>query len=84
MRLINTSTLELREFVKDPPPYAILSHRWTDDELSYKDFAKGRNKESIGYNKVKHFCEFVKAHNSRRLWKTPVEWVWVDTCCSLP
>jgi len=28
MRLINTNSLELEEFIADPPPYAILSHTW--------------------------------------------------------
>ena len=96
MRLINTSTLELKEFTRDIPSYAILSHRWTDDEISYKDFLKGRNKGSIGYEKVERFCDFVR----RRMdtydddcavalyrqpgllaWDQPVEWAWVDTCC---
>ncbi|KAK4554900.1 hypothetical protein LTR86_008048 [Recurvomyces mirabilis] len=41
MRLLNTSTLEFREFV-DPPPYVILSHRWGDDEVSYEEFVLTR------------------------------------------
>ena len=89
MRLINIHTLQLEEFSSTPPEYAILSHRWTDDEISYKDFVKGRNKQSAGYAKVKQFCDWVKRSPERdgrprhRGWFYPddVEWVWVDTCC---
>ncbi|KAK1833626.1 heterokaryon incompatibility protein-domain-containing protein [Podospora conica] len=38
MRLLNTSTLELDEFVgNDIPPYAILSHTWGDKEATFQD-----------------------------------------------
>ncbi|KAF2480841.1 heterokaryon incompatibility protein-domain-containing protein, partial [Neohortaea acidophila] len=56
------------------PPYAILSHRWTDDEITYKDFAKGRRKSSAGFRKIEQFCH----------WAGPpqrVQWIWVDTAC---
>ena len=37
MRLLNTSTLKLREFHDDEiPDYAILSHTWEDGEVSYQ------------------------------------------------
>jgi hypothetical protein len=61
MRLLNIYTLAFKEFFdRDVPPYGILSHRWTDDEIAYKDFIKGRNKHSKGYAKVMAFCEFVR------------------------
>ena len=38
MRLINTVTLELEEYIgKNIPPYAILSHTWGDDEFVFSD-----------------------------------------------
>ncbi|KAK0844059.1 hypothetical protein LTR02_009661 [Friedmanniomyces endolithicus] len=37
MRLVNTTTLELVEHL-NPPSYAILSHRWGDKEVSFKDY----------------------------------------------
>jgi hypothetical protein len=38
MRLINTTTIELNEFFdKHIPPYAILSHTWGEDEVTFKD-----------------------------------------------
>lgn len=47
MRLVNTATLALHDFIdiNKAPAFAILSHRWGDDEVSYKDYQKGRNKE---------------------------------------
>ena len=38
MRLINTKTLELREFLGYKGDYATLSHRWQDDEATLQDF----------------------------------------------
>ncbi|OAK95617.1 hypothetical protein IQ06DRAFT_352632 [Phaeosphaeriaceae sp. SRC1lsM3a] len=38
MRLIDVDTLELRSFTDDDiPPYAILSHTWGSDEISYQE-----------------------------------------------
>ncbi|KAF2116800.1 heterokaryon incompatibility protein-domain-containing protein [Lophiotrema nucula] len=39
MRLINTRTHRLEEFIgQNIPPYAILSHTWEDDEVSYQQY----------------------------------------------
>ncbi|KAK3357950.1 hypothetical protein B0T25DRAFT_540613 [Lasiosphaeria hispida] len=39
MRLINLKTLKLEAFEgHDVPEYAILSHMWTDEEISYQDY----------------------------------------------
>lgn len=39
MRLINCSTLQLKElFGSNIPRYAILSHMWGDEEVSFADF----------------------------------------------
>ena len=75
MRLINTTTLELHEFLDSSkiPRYAILSHRWGDDEISYKDYRKGRRLDSQGFQKIQCFCHKALADGH--------QWVWVDTCC---
>lgn len=79
MRLVNCRTLELEEFFGRPvPPYYILSHRWTDDEVSYQDFKKGRKTESEGYKKIVDCCSFVL---SRHHADNPECYVWIDTCC---
>ena len=85
MRLLNVHTLGLEEFFDQQiPPYAILSHRWSFDEFTYKDMKKGRMKDGLGYKKITECAAFVKgrgryesfAHGNRA-----IDWVWIDTCC---
>jgi hypothetical protein len=77
MRLIDVETLELRQFQhRDIPPYAILSHTWGKEEVSFADFTsstsdKGRHHE--GYNKIAGCCRKAKSEG--------YSWVWMDTCC---
>jgi hypothetical protein len=74
MRLLNVNTLELVEFTgQQVPQYTIISHRWEGDEITYKDFQKGRRKDSLGYQKVIRCCEVVRSHG--------FEWTWIDTAC---
>lgn len=74
MRLLNTKTYDLKEFFEDQiPEYVILSHRWEENEVSYKEFRKGQNKHGPGYKKIIDFCAFARSRIR--------EWVWVDTCC---
>jgi hypothetical protein len=74
MRLINTETLELQEFFdSDIPPYAILSHRWEQDEVSYQDMLEGKKKGGAGYAKISNFCALALRDH--------FDWAWVDTCC---
>lgn len=43
MKLIHTTTLEIKEFIGIRiPPYAILSHTWEDEEVSYQDITLHR------------------------------------------
>lgn len=77
MRLLNTKTLYLEDFLNDQiPQYAILSHRWQKEELSFKDMkAKYRSELSSkpGYAKVRAFSDVASQHGYR--------YCWVDTCC---
>lgn len=69
LRLLNVHTLEFKEFPGvSKPPYITLSHRCTDDEISYKDFLKKRNTYRPEYDKIIAFCKFVKA---QRFWVSP-------------
>lgn len=79
MRLLNTSTLEFKEFLGDKiPAYAILSHVWSDEEVSYDDYlARGRG-EGHGYRKIRKLCELAKDLLSPSI---SLEWAWIDTCC---
>lgn len=43
MRLINTRTLEIQEFFDtDIPRYAILSHTWGAEEVTFQDWLYAR------------------------------------------
>jgi hypothetical protein len=74
MRLLNTSTLSMTEFFgQNIPPYAILSHRWENEELTFQDFQDSSGLKEAGYAKVRKCCE----QAAREGW----EWAWVDSCC---
>lgn len=79
MRLLNTTTLQLEEYIgSDVPEYAILSHTWGDQEVSFQEWL-GREDISLniqqksGYVKIENFCRV--AHRDGHLY------AWVDTCC---
>ncbi|GIZ45059.1 hypothetical protein CKM354_000824300 [Cercospora kikuchii] len=76
MRLVDTHSLKLVEFTEDKTPYgryAVLSHRWSDDEVTFKEFRKGLNQDSIGHRKIVAACEYAKAQRHA--------YIWIDTCC---
>lgn len=75
MRLLNTSTLRLEEFSSRPPPYAILSHTWGAEEISFQDInAAGPGPVTkAGFEKVEKACTQAQLHALR--------YIWVDTCC---
>jgi hypothetical protein len=70
MRLVDTATIQLHEFFDDQiPPYAILSHRWETNEVTFQDLVEGRvagygktngrgagGGEMKGYKKIKECC----------------------------
>jgi hypothetical protein len=73
MRLLNTETLRLQQFDQEPfPPYAILSHRWGDQETSFQELEAGLGKDKDGYQKITTFCAQARDRG--------FEWAWVDTC----
>ena len=76
MRLLDTETLQFREFPDLPnKPYAILSHRWGPAEITYKEYRKARDSIQLcaGYKKVVDFCRIARQRRFR--------YAWVDTCC---
>lgn len=78
MRLLRTDTengIRLESF-DDPsriPPYAILSHRWRDNEVLYMDILAQGPKEGERYAKIKGVCAVAL--------KDGYNYVWIDTCC---
>ncbi|KAK4220831.1 HET-E heterokaryon incompatibility protein, partial [Podospora fimiseda] len=80
MRLLertNTGTIRLTKFlIKDIPPYAILSHTWSDkeeEEVSFKDLTDGGADSKHGFNKIR-FCADQASRDE-------LQFFWVDTCC---
>ena len=74
MRLINTQTLQFKEFIGDQVPlYVILSHTWGEDEVLFTHMQNGTAPQREGYKKVQETCK--QALKDRYLW------VWIDTCC---
>ena len=77
MRLINAKTLKIQEFLGKAPPYAILSHTWGKQEVSFQDFHspafRQANLHSAGYAKIVATCDQARRQG--------LEYVWIDTCC---
>ena len=78
MRLLKRSPgggFELASFNDgDPPPYAILSHTWIEDqEVTYSELVAGTCKDKAGYSKIR-FCIDRAAEDG-------LQYSWVDTCC---
>jgi hypothetical protein len=59
---------------KTIPPYAILSHRWSDTEILLEDIQSGTyKKKKDGYRKLQ-FCAEQAAQDK-------LHYFWIDTCC---
>lgn len=74
MRLLNARTRRLSEFMGDDstPPYAILSHTWGSDEVTYQDInSADSGQERAGYQKIRYCCE--------QALRDGLGWAWVDT-----
>lgn len=74
MRLLNINDLRLEFFIgNDIPPYAILSHTWGQEEISYAEFCATKDDARAGWRKIVGCCKAAKARG--------FEYVWIDTCC---
>ncbi|KAB5572288.1 heterokaryon incompatibility [Coniochaeta sp. 2T2.1] len=75
MRLLNTHTLQLELFEGGPKlSYAILSHTWGDDEVTYQDLVTGRGPErKAAWSKITSCCARARMEG--------YGYVWIDTCC---
>lgn len=74
MRLLNARTRKLEEFVGDVPPYAILSHTWGKEEVTFKDITSNAEVESMkGIRKIHFTCD--------QALKDGLKYAWCDTCC---
>ncbi|KAM7202210.1 Heterokaryon incompatibility protein (HET) domain containing protein [Rhypophila sp. PSN 637] len=75
MRLLNTRTEQLHEFFTIPR-YAILSHTWGDEEVTYRDLTATDN---INYRKLRGYAKI--AGSCTVAFREGFEWIWIDTCC---
>jgi hypothetical protein len=74
MRLLDTSTIKLHEFHGNAiPEYAILSHRWETEEVSFQNLRNGSAAYMTGYQKIKQCCAQAALDGC--------EYAWVDSCC---
>ncbi|THU89808.1 HET-domain-containing protein [Dendrothele bispora CBS 962.96] len=75
MRLLSTSTLTLTEFYTVIPPYAILSHTWGEQEVTFQDIQtpKEARKKKEGYAKLQGACAHARRYQ--------FDYIWIDTCC---
>ena len=86
MYLLNTTTKRLSHFFDEQrPTYAILSHTWGTEEVTYQDLhtfhQNGSESEEssspissrAGWRKIKACCGQASIDG--------FEWVWIDTCC---
>ncbi|KAL2687094.1 hypothetical protein Neosp_004646 [[Neocosmospora] mangrovei] len=74
MRLLNTQTIAVETFGDDQiPSYAILSHTWEAEEVTFQDMELGKATSKKGWAKVKDSCSMAR--------KNGFDYVWLDTCC---
>ncbi|KAK7460556.1 hypothetical protein VKT23_009276 [Stygiomarasmius scandens] len=75
MRLLDTSTLEVKLFITDIPEYAVLSHIWEEDEVLFQDLhgPKATLLGRKGHQKVTGACKRASEYG--------FDWIWIDSCC---
>ena len=74
MWLLDTRTLELKYFVDERQvKYAILSHTWGEEEVTFQELRSPHPKFRRGYQKIQESC--------RRALQDGYDYAWVDTCC---
>jgi len=89
MRLLDTTTLKLHEFFDvDVPDYAILSHTWSTEEVTFQEMTdlfdedgcqcgkankRAKTRAKAGYQKIWACCQRAK--------RDRIDYAWIDTCC---
>lgn len=61
--------------LREAPQYAILSHTWTEEEVSFQEFTCQNNDttKKRGFARIAQTCKIARQNHLR--------YVWVDTCC---
>ena len=76
MWLLDTTSLALSAFFDENTPYyAILSHTWGPEEVSFQDIQGPHERilNKAGYKKIKECCA--------KALEAGFKYVWIDTCC---
>lgn len=74
MWLINVRTLKLEEFAHaGAVKYAILSHTWGAEEVTFQEFRSVQRRDEQGYSKIQKTC--------KQALKDGLDYAWVDSCC---
>ena len=76
MWLLDTHSYRLAYFISDDvaPKYAILSHTWEQDEVTFQDMGDlSQARTKSGFRKIQHACDQAAEDG--------LSYVWVDTCC---
>ena len=79
MRLLHAETITLELFPDDRliPPYAVLSHTWGGEEVTFQEMTLSSSSTSYeskaGFSKIRGCCARALADG--------LSYVWVDTCC---
>lgn len=75
MRLLNSRTKILEDFIGTTPPYAILSHTWEKEEVVFNNLRDTNIDYTVmeGWYKIDKSCE--------QALQDGLDYVWVDTVC---
>ncbi len=76
LKLLPNGDFQLIEFLDDVPRYAILSHTWESEDVTFQDMNQGSGhsyRDKVGYVKLK-FC-------GKQAAKDGLRHFWVDSCC---
>jgi hypothetical protein len=77
MRLLHSKALTFKSFMEyeSIPKYAILSHKWEEDEVTFQEM-DGRPKKldlKKGYQKIQRCAQLAL--------RDDLDYFWIDTCC---
>ncbi|KAL8308834.1 hypothetical protein RB597_000116 [Gaeumannomyces tritici] len=65
----------MESFISNIPPYAILSHRWAEKELTYEDVTHKRF-----YRRRRRWGHKIEGFRAQAK-KDGLAYMWIDTCC---
>lgn len=82
MRLLNVDSMIIESFVGDVPPYAILSHTWGKNEVTFDDVKLFRSKQDFCSAMDQDKRAYAKIHQAARAARADgYSHIWIDSCC---